>query len=62
MQTPTGVGVNGEPDDFAARYDRYVVGGGTGWVIATIAVLLALLVVAAATRAGLGILIAQLGG
>ena len=33
MSNGNGVGVNGEPDDFAARYDRFALGGGPGWVI-----------------------------
>jgi len=33
MTETQGVGVNGEPDDFAARYDRMLLGGGTMWVI-----------------------------
>jgi len=28
-----GVGVNGEPDDFAARYDHMLVSRGTGWIV-----------------------------
>lgn len=28
----SGVGVNGEPDDFAARYDRMAEGAMSGWI------------------------------
>ncbi len=39
-----GVGLNGEPDDFSARYDRMVEGTGTsGWVVKTLATLVLLL-------------------
>lgn len=51
-----GVGVNGEPDDYAARYDRLVAGGGeVGWVVKTVGTLLVLL-------AGVGLLFGLLGG
>lgn len=33
MSESHGVGVNGEPDDFAARYDRMLVNRGAGWVV-----------------------------
>ena len=40
-----GVGVNGEPDDFAARYDQMLVSRGTGWIVKVVAAV-ALLVAA----------------
>ncbi|NKB89761.1 MAG: hypothetical protein GKS06_16215 [Acidobacteria bacterium] len=44
MSDPHGVGVNGEPDDFAARYDRFAIGGGeTMWVVKVAIVLAAIL-------------------
>lgn len=43
-----GVGVNGEPDDFAARYDRMLTIGGIGWVVKTAIGILALLAAGAA--------------
>ncbi len=30
------VGINAEPDDFAARYDRMAAGGGASWVLKTV--------------------------
>ncbi len=51
----TGVGVNGEPDDFAARYDRMVLGGGQGWVVKTIVAIVVLLVLIAAGRTAIGL-------
>ena len=51
----TGVGVNGEPDDFAARYDRMVVGGGGGWVLKTILALVVLLVLIGVGRTVIGL-------
>ncbi len=33
MSDTNGVGVNGEPDDFAARYDHMLVERGTGWML-----------------------------
>jgi len=49
-----GVGLNGEPDDFSARYDRMVVGTGTtGWVVKTLATLLLLLAAVALVSAAL---------
>lgn len=51
----TGVGVNGEPDDFAARYDRMVIGGGLGWAVKTIVGIVVLLALIAAGRTVLGI-------
>lgn len=53
--TGRGVGVNGETDDFSARYDRLVSGGGSiGWVFKTLAVLLVLLAVVAGLSSALG--------
>lgn len=46
MSESQGVGVNGEPDDFAARYDRMLVSHGVGWVL-KVAVAVALLLAAA---------------
>jgi len=34
-ETAGPVGVNGEADDFAARYDRLVQGAMLGWVVKT---------------------------
>ncbi len=51
----TGVGVNGEPDDFAARYDRMVLGGGSGWVVKTIIGIVVLLALIAAGRTAIGL-------
>ncbi len=51
----TGVGVNGEPDDFAARYDRMVAGGGRGWVVKTILGVIVLLALLAAGRTLIGL-------
>ncbi len=50
-----GVGVNGEPDDFAARYDRMVLGGGKGWVVKTIVGIIVLLALVAAGRIAIGL-------
>ena len=36
MSESHGVGVNGEPDDFAARYDNMLVNRGTGWIVKVI--------------------------
>ena len=33
MTDKHGVGVNGEPDDFAARDDQMLVSRGTGWIV-----------------------------
>ena len=33
MSERHGVGVNGEPDDFAARYDNMLVNRGAGWIV-----------------------------
>ncbi len=53
-RTHGGVGLNGEPDDFAARYDRMVAGRGAwGWAIKTAVLLVGLLVVVAVVRAAL---------
>lgn len=53
-KTATGVGLNGEPDDFSARYDRFVRGDGTrGWVLKTVGALLVLLALLAAAGAAL---------
>ena len=46
MTDSNGVGVNGEPDDFAARYDHMLVNRGTGWIVKVV-VAAALLLVAA---------------
>ena len=46
MSDSHGVGVNGEPDDFAARYDHMLVSGGAGWVL-KVAVAAALLIAVA---------------
>jgi hypothetical protein len=46
MSDRPGVGINGEPDDFGARYDRMVAGGGTSWVLK---VLVGIVVVLAAS-------------
>ncbi len=43
-----GVGVNGEPDDFEARYDRMVVGGGFVWVVRTVLAIVVTLVLVGA--------------
>lgn len=52
---PDGVGVNGETDDFAARYDKLVVGAAAGWVVKTVVVgVIALAVVGLVARAILG--------
>ena len=51
----TGVGVNGEPDDFAARYDRMVSGGGKGWVVKTLVGIIVLLVLIAVGRTVIGL-------
>lgn len=51
-KTSTGVGLNGEPDDFSARYDRFVKGdGATAWVLKTLGALLALLALLAVASA-----------
>lgn len=50
-----GVGLNGEPDDFSARYDRMVIGGGAaGWLLGSLAALLVLLALAAVVSSVLG--------
>ena len=46
MSENQGVGINGEPDDFAARYDHMIVNRGTGWIAKV--VVAAVLMVAAA--------------
>lgn len=48
MSETHGVGVNGEPDDFAARYDRMLVNAGAGWVVKTVIGIVVLLAVGAA--------------
>ena len=50
-----GVGVNGEPDDFAARYDKMVLGGGAAWVVKTLLAVVALLVIVAFGRIAIGL-------
>ena len=47
MSDVPGVGVNGEPDDFAARYDRMLLSGGAGWVVRVIMGLAVVFAVAA---------------
>lgn len=42
-----GVGLNGETDDFSARYDRMVVGNGRVWALKTLLTMIGLLVVVA---------------
>ena len=51
----TGVGVNGEPDDFAARYDRMVSGGGLGWAVKTVVGIVILLAIIAVGSIVLGL-------
>ncbi len=46
MSESHGVGVNGEPDDFAARYDHMLVNRGAGWIVKV--VVAAALILAAA--------------
>jgi hypothetical protein len=48
MSEGHGVGVNGEPDDFGARYDRMVEGGGTSWVIKVLVGIAVVLIAAGA--------------
>lgn len=50
-----GVGLNGEPDDFGARYDRMVTGGGTGWVIKIVLALGVLLALVGVVVRALGL-------
>lgn len=51
-ETGHGVGLNAEPDDFSARYDRFVTGAGArGWVILTLGTLVGLLALIAAVAA-----------
>lgn len=53
-QVERGVGLNGETDDFSARYDRMVRGSGTtGWVIKTVGTLFVLLALVAIASAAL---------
>jgi hypothetical protein len=47
MSDARGVGVNGEPDDFAARYDRMLLSGGAGWVVRVVIAIAVVLAVAA---------------
>ncbi len=50
-----GVGVNGETDDFAARYDKLVEGALAGWVLKiTVAGVVGLAIVGLVARAILG--------
>ena len=53
-ETKPGVGMNGETDDFAARYDRMIVGSGTGWAVKTALALGACLAIVALVAALLG--------
>jgi len=48
MSEGQGVGVNGEPDDFAARYDDMLVRRGTGWVVKVVVAAALMMAVAAA--------------
>jgi hypothetical protein len=52
MTETQGVGVNGEPDDYAARYDRMLVGrGSSAWAVKVLVALVALVAASAAVWA-----------